>query len=321
MVESAEKAVPHAELPTIAPTEVRYIKLGDGGRWATDALQHGYVAFGYHEVSHEMCARDDEVAIRSVLSGRASEGAITAGLNEVRQFYQMDEGCLWITFANGYVWWCFAETEIVWISDGSDGGPSRCRPAINGWRNTDVKGRPLKVGGLSSKLTKTANFRATICKVPEQDYLLRRINAIQEPVVARAHDARAQMLDVAEEMVRGLHWADFETLTDLIFARSGWQRSTRVGDNLTDIDIALEQPTTGETAFVQIKSVAGQRIVDEYLERFRAGGYDRFFFVCHSARGVLSLPNEPNLHLFQGRRLADAAVKNGLFDWLMERSG
>jgi hypothetical protein len=73
--------------------------------------------------------------------------------------------------------------------------------------------------------------------------------------------------------------------------------------------------------FVQIKSVTAQAIVDDYLERFRRGGYDRFLFVCHLPQGTLKLPNEPRLHLFEGERLADAAVKNGLYDWLMERSG
>ena len=61
-------------------------------------------------------------------------------------------------------------------------------------------------------------------------------------------------------------------------------------------------------------------MLDDYLTRFRASGYDRFFFVCHSAKGRLTLPDEPRLHLFEGRALADAAVNNGLFDWLVERS-
>jgi hypothetical protein len=127
------------------------------------------------------------------------------------------------------------------------------------------------------------------------------------------------MTSLAIEMIRGLDWADFETLTDLIFARSGWQRSTRVGENLPDYDLVMEQPTTGETAFVQVKSKATQSEVDDYLGRFRRGGYDRLFFVCHSDE-TLTLPDEARLHLFQGERLSDAAVKNGLYDWLVERS-
>jgi hypothetical protein len=173
---------------------------------------------------------------------------------------------------------------------------------------------------LSSRLTQTANFRATICQVKERDYLLRRINATMDPIVAEAVEARRKMMVVALKMIRGLHWADFETLADLIFTRSGWQRSTPVGAGLADVDILMEQPTTGETAFVQVKSRADQSVLDDYLDRFRASGFDRFLFVCHSARGALTLPNERGLHLFEGEALADAAVKNGLFDWLIERS-
>lgn len=304
---------------TISPNDVRYIKLGDGGRWADAAIEHGYVAFGYHSIPHDLCIAEDWEAVRRLLDDRKSEGAKTAGVNEVATFYEMGEDCLWVTFAQGHLWWCFAQKEVI-ENENDDDGPSRFRPTIGGWRNTDLAGHPLRVTGLSSKLTKTANFRATICTIPERDYLLRRINAIPEPVVARAAEARSAMMAVAVDMIRGLHWADFETLADLIFARSGWQRATPVGEGLADIDILMEQPTTGETAFVQVKSNANQSVVDDYLARFRASGFDRFFFVCHTARGSLTLPEERGLHLFEGKALAEAAVRNGLFDWLVERS-
>jgi hypothetical protein len=206
------------------------------------------------------------------------------------------------------------------VGDGSDGGPSRYRPTIGPWRNSDINGRPLRIATLSTKLTKVASFQGTICTLAEEAYLLRRINGIEEPVVARAHEARERMIAVATDMIRGLHSTDFETLTDLIFARSGWQRSTRVGGTMADIDLDMELPTTGERAFVQVKSQANQSVLDDYIDRFRAGGYDRFFFVCHSAQGSLTLPDGADLHLFEGEHLAAAAVKNGLFDWLMERS-
>lgn len=303
----------------VAPKDVRYIELGDGGRWAHNAIEHGYVAFGYRSVPHATCVAEDWDGVRRLLRDRKSEGAKTAGVNEVAQFYELGSDCLWITFAQGHLWWCFAEEEVVETND-EDDGPSRFRRAIGGWRKTDLAGRPLRVSQISSKLTQTANFRATICKVKERDYLLRRVNAVDEPVVAEAVQTRSIMMAVAMKMIRGLHWADFETLADMIFARSGWQRSTPVGEGLADIDILMEQPTTGETAFVQVKSKADQGVLDDYFNRFRASGYDRFFFVCHSAPGVLTLPNERGLHLFEGKALAEAAVKNGLFDWLIERS-
>ncbi|MBP0115736.1 hypothetical protein [Bradyrhizobium vignae] len=39
-------------------------------------------------------------------------------------------------------------------------------------------------------LTKVASYRRTICAVKAQDYLLRRINGIEEPIVAKASQAR-----------------------------------------------------------------------------------------------------------------------------------
>ena len=44
---------------------------------------------------------------------------------------------------------------------------------------------------------------------------------------------------------------------------------SRVGENLTDVDLILEQPTTGERAFVQVKSKASQSTLDDYIGRFR----------------------------------------------------
>ena len=308
--------------PQVHPKDVRYIKLGDSGRWARQSLADGVLSFGYHSIPHEMCERKDWSGVRNLLSGRKSEGAKTAGVNEVKSFYELGDDCLWITFADGHLFWAFAHLEVQCTRDDTgDDGPSRTRLTLDGWHKTDIFGKPLKIAALGSKLTKVASFRATICNVEEKDYLLRHINGIEEPIVARAAEARKAMIEVAIEMIKGLHWADFETLTDLIFARSGWQRSTRVGENLTDIDILMEQPTTGEVAFVQVKSEAGQAVVDDYLGRFRRSGYDRFFFVCHLPQGKLKLPDEPRLHLFEGERLADAAVKNGLYDWLVERSG
>jgi hypothetical protein len=62
-------------------------------------------------------------------------------------------------------------------------------------------------------------------------------------------------------------------------------------------------------------------LLADYLGRFRRdGSCDRFFFVCHSSAGTLSLPDQPLLHLWMGERLSDSAIDAGLFDWLISRS-
>jgi len=306
----------------INPTEIRYIKLGSGGRWAGRGLKHGEVHFGYRTVSHDLCLRGDWDAVVKFLTeeGRSLSKARDA-TREVRDFYTLGSDCLWITFAQGHLWWAFAEPEVTWLGVEEDGQGARMRRTVDGWHKVNKHGEPLRINDLSTRLTQVAAYRQTVCKVKSSDYLLRRINGIEEPVVARAREARAAMIVVATEMISGLHWADFETLVDLIFARTGWHRISRVGGTQADTDLVIEQPTTGETAFVQVKSKAAQAVLDDYMGRFRRSGtYDRMFFVCHSPAGILSVDDAAGVHIWVGDRLADMSVKAGLFDWLIERS-
>jgi hypothetical protein len=202
-----------------------------------------------------------------------------------------------------------------------DVGPARTRKTIGGWRNTNIAGEPLRTDDLSSRLTQVMGYQRTICQVHAADYALRQINGVIDPAVSRARETKKAMTTQAAEMIAGLHWADFETLVDLIFARSGWQRVSRVGENQKDVDLIIEQPATGDTAFVQVKSKARQAVLDDYIDRFRSSGiFDRMFFVCHTPEGQLSADDAASVHIWTGERLADAAVKAGLFDWLIEQS-
>jgi len=75
---------------------------------------------------------------------------------------------------------------VTWIGgDGINAG-ERIRKTIGGWRNTDINGELLRVNTLSTRLTKVAGYRRTICKIEAQDYLLRRINGEVEPLVAES---------------------------------------------------------------------------------------------------------------------------------------
>ena len=308
----------------INPKEFRYIKLGRGGSWAQPAFERGELHFGYRTVSHDLCLRgvqgDWDPVTRFLTEAGRSLGKARDGVREIRDFYTLGSDCLWITFAERHLWWAFAEPEVTWLGVAEDGQGARTRRTVDGWRKVNIAGVPLRIDDLSTRLTQVAAYRQTVCGVKASDYLLRRINGIEEPVVTRARETRAAMIVVATEMISGLHWADFETLADLIFARAGWQRISRVGGTQADTDLVLEQPTTGETAFVQVKSKAGQAVLDDYISRFRRGTYDRLFFICHSPTGTLSVDDEVGVHIWAGDRLADAAVKAGLFDWLTERS-
>ncbi len=306
----------------INPVDIRYIKLGAGGKWVERSFERGEIPFGYLLVPHDLCIQGDWDAVVGHITdlGRSPATAKHAA-REIRDFYTRGSDCLWITFADGHLWWAFAEPEVVWFGTEGDDRGARMRKTVDGWHKTDITGKPLRIDGLSTLLTQVAAYRQTICRVKPSEYLLRRINGVEEPVLAKARDAKATMIAAAQEMIVGLHWADFETLVDLIFARTGWQRISRVGGTQKDVDLILEQPATGETAFVQVKSRAGQAVLDDYIDRFhRSGTHDHMFFVCHSPKGPLNVDDGEKLHMWAGDRLADAAVRAGLFDWLMERS-
>src|SRR3546814_13991831 len=84
-------------------------------------------------------------------------------------------------------------------------------------------------------------------------------------------------------MVRDLDWRDFEVLVDLILTRAGWRRISALGEGEVDIDLMLDHPTTGETAWVQVKTGTSQAELEDYLQRFIAdGSCTRFFYICHS---------------------------------------
>ncbi len=304
------------------PVTARYIKLGKNGRWATDALKEGIIPFGYSAVDHNNCLADewDHVRHQLVAMGRTANG-VGQGLRELKDFYGLPDDTLWVTIANGHLWWAFAEGPVHGIADAGSDGPSRYRQTRAGWCKTSLTGDPLSLRSLSSALTRTASYQMTICTISHEDYLLRRIRGEADPLHAEAIDLRAKMLDIGLRMIRQLDWRDFETLVDLIFARGGWQRSSVLGKDQADVDLILTQPTIGETAWVQIKSKTTQAELNDYLGRFRRdGSYDRFFFVCHSAAGTLSLPPERGLHLWSDSGLSQAAIDAGLYSWLTDRS-
>lgn len=306
----------------IAPTTIRYIKLGAGGSFAESSLKNGELQLGYHEVSHDICASGDWSAVQAYFGGiRKSAGKAKDSMREVQDFYTLGPDCLWITFADGLLWWGFADPEVTWLAPDNNQSASRTRRVIGGWRSANVQDKPLRMVDLTTRLTQVANYRGTICAVRASDYLVRKINAEDEPIVTAATAARQAMTQSAMEMIAALHWADFEIMVDLIFARGGWQRVSVLGKTMADVDLVLEQPTLGEVASVQVKSRAGQAVLDEHISYFEASGHDRTFFVCHSPTGTLSTGEAEGVHLWTGEPLAAIAVKSGLFDWLMDRVG
>ena len=137
-----------------------------------------------------------------------------------------------------------------------------------GWRKTSLKGTPLLISRLSGKLTKMQMFRGTICEVSERAYLLRRLNDQPIEEVAAAEATEAILLDQILAMVRLLDPRDFELMVELIFSTSGWQRQTRTGGTQKTVDLDLLLPSTGERAFVQVKSETSADTFEAYASAF-----------------------------------------------------
>jgi hypothetical protein len=87
------------------------------------------------------------------------------------------------------------------------------------------------------------------------------------------------------------------------------------------VDVECENLAIGEIAFVQVKSAAGQGVLDDYAERFqqRRDRYQRMIFAVHTKRGVLTPPGDPHIQLWDGERIAMLVVKLGLADWVASR--
>jgi hypothetical protein len=128
------------------PGSVRYIKLGENGKWATDALGRGIIPFGYRSVDHGDCIANnwDEVGQQLVGMGRTARG-VSQGLRELKDFYGLPENTLWVTMADGHFWWAFAKGPVVGVEQGISVEPARYRLTKAGWSKTSLTGDPLTV--------------------------------------------------------------------------------------------------------------------------------------------------------------------------------
>ncbi|WP_375764357.1 restriction endonuclease [Bradyrhizobium sp. Pha-3] len=301
---------------------VRYIKLGERGKWAREATREGILPFGYRAVAHSACVQGDWDRVRQELAamGRTKAG-VGQGLRELQAFYSMGEDTLWVTIADGHLWWTFADARVIAGDPDDEAAPARFRRTRGGWRCTSLSGKALTSRSLSSALTSTANYQMTICAVRQADYLLRRIRGEAEPLRVKADQLLSEMTAAVAAMVRRLDWRDFETLIDLIFSRGGWQRTSSLGGNQADVDLILRQPITGETAWVQTKSRTSQAEFDDYLGRFeREASCDFFFFIYHSAPRPIDGPARMKVRLWPADQIASAAIDAGLARWLSDRS-
>lgn len=298
-----------------------FIKLGEGGRWEAECIRTGTLRFGYREVPHELCAAGNWAAVEGCAQKLThNQGAAVRHVGQIRNFYEAPPSTLWITFHADRLWWCFADQPVRELP-----GNDKERLTRDGWRDHDIHDAPLLKGKLSGRLLAVQGFMGTICTVSELQYLLHKINGTVEPHVAVAQNAFEALQTSLVPIIERLHHKDFETLTDLIFRQSGWQRVGVSGGTEKDIDLDLIQPVTGERIAVQVKSRAKAAVWRDYRNKYAdMRGFSRFYFVTHSPgvdlRVEASRADDPDFLLWDAQTLAAQAIRGGLTGWLLDKA-
>jgi hypothetical protein len=309
----------HAEQTAVRAERVRYIKLGREGRWEKECSAKGIIRFGYGSATAErfpLCRerRWDDLTQSFIAQGK-DKGTATRFTNETRLFFEDDGSILWITFIGERLCWGFLEPEPAERHEDGDGIYRKVR---GGWRWTDLKGEPLTKDRLSGALTKLAAYRGTSCDVDVAEYVVRRINGQKTPEVERAVVALEEMKKSVLGMMELLGPRDFETLVDLVFSISGWRRQGVVGKTQKTLDLDLILPSTGERAFVQVKSETDSKELADYVAKIdELGPYDRMFFVHHSTREVET--DDERVIVVGPEKLAELVVDAGLVTWLTRK--
>ncbi len=304
----------------IKANKVLFIKLGQGGEYEKECIEEkNILKLGYIEADHELCLRRKWEAVKSHFESIDNTKSFVASShsNQIKQFYEEDESTLWITFYSNKLWWCFSSPQITQNAD-----KTKSRPVIGKWSDKDINGEVLFAGNISGKLLKTQGFRGTICKVPESKYAIDKINSDQSKEVVEVENAMAHLRLKLMEVIRNLQWKDFETLVDLIFRQSGWQRSGDKGKTQKSIDLELFAPVTGEIAIVQVKSQSDLQEFLNYQEKFVSmGEYDYFFYVVHTAKEDLkAYKNESYIKLYLDDKVAELTISAGLVEWVIKRT-
>src|SRR5437762_12717588 len=91
-----------ARCVTIRPARVRYIKLGEGGRWDKESLERGIIRFGFGTSKPERFALSNainwEQLTISFISDGKDKGTATRFTNETKIFFDDNGSTLRITF-------------------------------------------------------------------------------------------------------------------------------------------------------------------------------------------------------------------------------
>ncbi len=300
--------------------KIKYIKLGIGGGWEkTCLLEQQTVRLGYESPHHQASLNGqwDEVFNYWLQARNGHSGAASRDVNQIREFYELDETDIWITFYKRKLYWCHAYKDVEELSDGS-----RIRRVIGSWSSTSKNGKTLSIDNLDGRITKVQAFRGTICGVELPDYLMRKINDQVQPEVLATQRALDSLQNNIEELIKGLWWGDFELLIDLIFSKSGWLRVSVLGKQEKDIDLDIFSPISQKRALVQVKSTASISDIKRYRESWAEyEQYDEMYYIFHTFNGALNeyFNNDPRILLWDISKIASLVIETGLVQWLITK--
>lgn len=303
--------------PRIAPQNVRYIKLGEGGSWEDECIEHGLLRFGTDSGHHKVMqwARDGRWnELNEDWRQHKSAGTATRFTNETRYYFEAGAEDLWITFVGEQLYWGFLERGIPTPIPQDH---SSTRRVIDGWRGIDRSGKPLLKSNLPGSITSLAAYRGTSCSVKAAKHVVLRINAELSEEVKLAEAHRADLIQALVPLIQRLGPRDFEVLVELIFGASGWRRIDSTGGNRKLLDLDLELPSTGEHAFVQVKARTDQTEFEAYARSRKDGVFSRMFYAFHT--GTIS-SDDAAITVLDPAKLARMSLDAGLTDWIIRKA-
>jgi hypothetical protein len=302
------------------PEKIRFIKLGNKGKWEYSCIEAGNLRIGYESPFHSESRVGDWGSVKKFwLDVRKNNSQVaTSDLRQIRDFYELTDKDIWITFHQRRLYWCQAKSEVIELDD-----KTRVRETVNGWSCFDIDGKPLLIENLDGRLTKAQGYRGTICSIEDEAYLMRKINGLVNPDVDNTLDLVVSLQQSIKNLIQGLWWHDFELLTDLIISKSGWQRLSVLGKTEKDIDIEIYSSLLQKKGCIQIKSKTNSKEIEGCVRKLTEySQYDYVYFVYHTCEDEVSRDRfeGDRVHLWDIDVISRLVIDLGLINWLLNKS-
>jgi hypothetical protein len=159
------------------PTSVRYVKNGKSSQWWKAAQKNGQIHAGWKNIPDELLVKQDIPAIEKLLLEQYGEKrGSKQDINQVCSLLVAPSQHIWVTFEDGFLWWCTVVDGVTMNPDGETSSSGHFWLTCDRrWSKASVNGRPLAVSDLPGTVTTTAGFRATVCTPKDWQSILRLI--------------------------------------------------------------------------------------------------------------------------------------------------